>query len=192
MQLRPAIDNRHALDTPAALRSVVGLAFDRLPDQTGGTGDILSQQDRVECVGQPVGRSDFADLTDLLQHLGVVERIEWILVLEFRDHQFQEVVDIQVVHGVGRVALVATAKRDTANGRDLGHGLVLLNHDVQLSVTGGPAPANDFWLGLIDRRSGGLRFAVRPLGGDRFANRWRGCRNRSVVAASNQLQTVRS
>ena len=44
---------------------VVGDGFDLGTDQTGGAGDVLTQQDRIEGRGELVGRPDFANLADL-------------------------------------------------------------------------------------------------------------------------------
>ena len=75
---------------------VIGQRLHLLSNQATGGRDPLTLLHRFQRLTQLIGRTDLADLADLLQHFRVLHRIERILVLQFGDHQLQKVIHVQL------------------------------------------------------------------------------------------------
>ena len=91
---------RHAVHESFDRRTIVGKCRHGLPDQAAGGGQILAGDDRLQRVGQLIRGADFSDLADLLDQFAVVQRIQWILVLQLGNHQLQKRVHTDVARSL--------------------------------------------------------------------------------------------
>ncbi|MDA8745558.1 hypothetical protein N9N28_13075 [Rubripirellula amarantea] len=89
----PAI-YRYSTDVARDALALVAERDDVCPDQVSGTRDVLAEQHRFERLSQIVRGTHFADLTNLCQELIVLQRVQRILVLQFRNHQIQKRVQV--------------------------------------------------------------------------------------------------
>jgi hypothetical protein len=72
MQLRGAVGHRHVLDNAGHPLIVVRNRIDLGANQVRSAGNVLTQQHRVERLGELLRRADRADLSDLRDQLVVV------------------------------------------------------------------------------------------------------------------------
>ena len=89
---------------PVTFSLSVGQGRDLLADQAAGGGQALAGRASVESVSVSWSVAAISRmLPDLLDELRVVHRVQRVLIRQLRDHELQELVDIEVLQVVGAV-----------------------------------------------------------------------------------------
>ena len=102
MQLRDTLVDRDAIHDARDRLSVIRERRDVGAHQICGARYILAEQNRVKRLCKFIRRTDSANLSDLIQHVLVVHRIERILLLKLGDHELQKRIHVDVVDRVAR------------------------------------------------------------------------------------------
>ena len=97
MQLRHALVDRDAIHDARDRLPVIRERRDVGAHQICGTRYILAEQNGVKRLCKFIRRTDSANLSNLIQHVLVVHRIERILLLKLCDHELQKRVHVNVV-----------------------------------------------------------------------------------------------